>query len=157
MKKLTFDTDNLGGLLRVYALPTGSYTLVYNYGTKKYTLTLTSTTDVVAIDVYADGTYSYAESHGRDEHGDWWQPTISGQIPRHSEDNADVMETLERGEWVVLSEDSNGVLHLSGDDDTPLTFSTEATTGAQTTDMNGTAFTFTGKLGHPSYVVEMAT
>lgn len=157
MRKLKFDTDNIGGLQKVCALPVGSYTLVYNYATKTYSLTLGDTTEAVLLEVYADGTYSFGENHGRDEHGDYWQPSVGGQIPRHSADNADLLETLERGQWVVLCYDNNGVLRLAGDDQTPLTFSTEATSGAQTTDMNGTAFTFTGKLGHPSYVVEIAT
>lgn len=153
MKQLNFDTDNIGGLQKVYALPPGSYSLAKNYVSNAYTLTIADTSQVVEIETFADGTYSFTESHGRDEHGDWWQPTIVGQIPKHSHGNAALIEELERGQWVVLCKDNNGVLRLAGDDQTPLTFATEATTGAVTTDMNGTGFTFTGKLGKPSVVV----
>ena len=157
MKKLTFDTDNIGGLHVLYAIPPSAFTLGYDYGTRKYTLAVPDATDVVMIETFADGTYTFGESHGRDEHGDWWQPTIAGQIPKQSQANAEVMETLERGQWVVLSKDNNGVLRLAGDMDTPLTFSTEASTGALATDMNATSFTFTGKLGKPSPVIDTVT
>lgn len=157
MKHLNFDTDNIGGLLGIFAIPSSAFTLTYNYGTRKYTLAVTSAADVVKIETYADGTYAFGETKGRDEHGDWWQPTITGQIPKHAQVNAEVMETLERGQWVVLIEDNNGTLRLAGDADTPLTFDTEATTGALTTDMNATAFTFTGKLGKPSPVIDTVT
>ncbi|MBR6958418.1 MAG: hypothetical protein IKH73_08235 [Erysipelotrichaceae bacterium] len=53
----------------------------------------------------------------------------------------------------MLCEDNNGTLRLCGDDEIPLTFATDAGTGASTTDINGTTFTFTGKLGHPSPVI----
>lgn len=150
MKTITFNRDNLGGMIQCIAIPPSAIELTYDYVSHIYELTLTDDTDVVEIPSFADGTFSFTESHGRDEHGDWWQPLVAGRIPRHNPDNAVMIETLERGEWVVLCQDGNGMLRLCGDEQTPLTFSTEATTGEAPTDMNSTAFSFTGKLGHPS-------
>ena len=153
MKEIVFDTDNIGGLHRVIAIPPSLYIIERNYATGEYSLEITDDSQAVSIPVYADATYSFVESHGRDEVGDWWQPTMTGTIPKASKDNAVLIEELERGEWVVLCEDNNGVLRLCGDNQTPLSFATESTTGAAATDINGTTFTFTGKLGHPSPVI----
>ena len=150
MKEITFDRDNIGGLHRIIAIPPSLYTMEHDYATGENSLEITDDSQAVAIHVYADGTYLFGETHGRDEVGDWWQPTITGTIPKLCPGNAAIIEELERGQWVVLCEDSNGVLRLCGDSRTPLSFGTDATTGGATTDINGTAFTFTGKLGHTS-------
>lgn len=152
MKEISFDRDNIGGLHRVIAIPPSNYNLEHNYATGENSLEY-SDVNAVLIPVDADTTYSFVESHGRDEHGDWWQPTITGTIPKQCADNAAIIEQLERGQWVVLCEDNNGTLRLCGDDEIPLTFATDAGTGASTTDINGTTFTFSGKLGHPSPVI----
>lgn len=155
MKELSFDFSTVGGVANIYAIPIsvfGGFTV--DYTTMQYTITITSFADVIKIVRYADETFSFSENHARDEHGDFWSPSVAGVIPRASLDNAADIEVLERGEWIVLTEDHNGVVRICGDPDTPLTFSSDATSGAAFTDRNQTAFTFSGKLGHPSYVLD---
>ena len=154
MRELQFNTDNLGGVIHCYAIPPSCYALNYDYSSRTYTLLLVDDTDVISIPVYADGTINFAEPHGRDEHGDYWEPSVSGAIPRASLENAALLEELERGEWVVAFIDQNGIARMAGDDDTPLTFATSADTGLQPIDLNRTGFTFSGRLSHPSYVVQ---
>ena len=155
MKTLTFDFDNIGGIQHVYAIPAEVFqAITVNYATLRRALSMLSTTDVVKIPVYADESFSFQEPHGRDEHGDYWQPSISGVIPAASFDNANLIETLERGEWVVVHIDQNSVQRVSGDEETPLIFQSTADTGTMYADRNGCSFTFTGKLGHPSYIID---
>lgn len=156
MIELSLLNDNIGGLLDVYAIPVSAVTaMTVNYATRVRSLTLSSTSGVVHIPVYADESFSFEEPHGRDDSGDYWQPSVSGVIPGTSFANADVLELLERGEWVVVHVDQNGVSRVSGDADTPLTFESTAQTGAAYTDRNGCAFTFSGRLGHPSYHIDV--
>ena len=152
MKTLVTTDDRMGGLHIVYAIPPGAYSLSKNYATGKYTISFSNTDGVYALPCLAED-YAFSEQHERDENGDWWQPTVTGAIPHPDDVNAADIEAMERGEWVVLCEDQNGVRRLCGDDDTPLTFATDATSGMAATDRNQAGFTFTGKLGHPSWVM----
>ena len=155
MVTLTFEFDNIGGVQNVYAIPAEVFSAItVNYSTMRRALSMVSSTDVVKIPVYADESFSFEEPHGRDDHGDYWQPSISGVIPATSFGNAEIIEKLERGEWVVVHKDQNGVQRVSGDEDTPLTFENTSSTGCMYTDRNGCSFTFTGKLGHPSYLID---
>ncbi len=155
MKTITFNRDNIGGLSLCVAIPPDSFDLTYDYVSHEYTLGVLSDADLIEIPCNADGTFSFTESHGRDEHGDYWTPLASGRIPRQDKENTELIEILARGEWVVLCIDSNGQLRLCGDEQTPLTFSTDETTGALPSDMNHVAFSFTGKLGHPSLFISV--
>ena len=155
MKELLFDFNCIGGLANIYAIPPSSLSAItIDYETGRRSITLSGTSDVVSIPRYADETFSFSEHHERDEHGDYWEPTIQGVIPKASLDNASLIEELERGEWVVLVQDHNGVVRLCGDKDTPLTFATDAGSGEVYADRNHTTFTITGKLGHPSWVLD---
>ena len=110
MRTLTFDFDNIGGIQHVYAIPAEVFqAITINYATLRRALRMLSADDVVKIPVYADESFSFEEPHGRDDHGDYWQPSISGIIPAASFDNAQLIETLERGEWVVVHVDQNGI------------------------------------------------
>ena len=98
MRTLTFDFDNIGGIQHVYAIPAEVFqAITINYATLRRALRMLSADDVVKIPVYADESFSFEEPHGRDDHGDYWQPSISGIIPAASFDNAQLIETLERG------------------------------------------------------------
>lgn len=153
MKTLATTDDRIGGLHVVYAIPIGTaYSLDIDYVTGQRSFAISNTDGVYALPCLAED-YVFGETHERDENGDFWQPTIQGSIPHPSADNAADIEALERGEWVVLCEDQNGTWRLCGDEDTPLTFSTDTTSGTVSSDKNQVAFTLTGKLGHPSWAM----
>lgn len=154
MKNVTFDFRTVGGVANMYAIPLASLNaLTKNYATGLYSMTLSDTSNVIKIERYADETFSFSETHGRDGGGDYWDVSVAGAIPKHSTDNAVVIEQLERGEWLVVTEDQNGSLRVCGDEDTQLTFSSDANTGAGYTERNQTTFTFSGRLAHPSWVL----
>ena len=153
MKTIVTTDDRLGGLQIVYAIPVGAaYSVELNHATGQRSISFSNTDGVYALPCLAED-FVFSEIHERDENGDSWSPTIQGSIPHPSVDNAADIEALERGEWVVLCEDHNGTWRLCGDEDTPLTFATETTSGTVSTDKNQVGFTFTGKLGHPSWVM----
>lgn len=76
-------------------------------------------------------------------------------IPKLRRDTNLIIEQLERGEWLVLSQDHNGTVYLSGSVDVPLTFSCEKTTGDSYTALNASSFLFEGKQPAPSLVIDM--
>ena len=155
MKLIKTTTDRMGGLHAVYAIPLSCFGEVErDYATGHYDITLSSTSGVLAFPTDGGEACSFVEKKERDEHGDYWQPVVSGVIPSPGIDNAIDVETLERGEWLVLCEDGLGNIRLCGDAEVPLTFSTETATGTLSADRNQVGYTFTGKLGHPSYIIE---
>lgn len=155
MTTLTYDYDSIGGLYQCWAIPADTVTAIQRDPiTGHYSPTLSSTSGIISIPMLSDQTFSFTEEHGRDDNGDYWQPTIVGIIPKADLAQAADIEKLERGDWVILCEDQNGALRLCGDSDTPLTISTSATSGTAYIDRNGCTFTATGKLGHPSYLME---
>lgn len=156
MKKLIYDGDNIGGLYDVYAIAADAYegvTLDYSTGVNSLTLD-SDDNNIICIPVYADESFNFTESHGRDENGDFWSPNITGAIPCAAK-NAELIEELEMGEWVCVSVDHLGNARVSGDSDTPLTFSTETNSGTMYADRNCATFSMTGTLGHASIVVEL--
>lgn len=154
MKRIETTTDRMGGLNAVYAIPLSSFgDLELDYATGRYAITLSSTDGVYVLPTDGGEACSFKELHDRDDNGDYWQPVVSGVIPAPGADNAIDIEALERGEWLVLAEDGMGNLRLCGDADVQLTFATDADTGVVAAERNQVAYTFTGKLGHPSHIL----
>ena len=154
MKKISFDFENVGGLTECYAIPLSSFLRIredYVYNTK--VLEVQNRDDIISIPVFMDSSFSFGEEHDWDEGGDFWQPTIEGIIPKNCLDNASDIETLERGAWMLLSKDCNGIVHLSGTEDFLLKFTDTKNSGAAATDVNQISFTFTGKQGCPSIIL----
>ena len=107
------------------------------------------------LSVYSDRSFCFIEQKSIADGGDCWEVTIEGIIPKLNHDTSSVIETLERGEWLVLSQDHNGTVHLSGSVETPLLFSAERTTGDAYTALNGYTFSFSGKQPSPSVVIDL--
>ena len=156
MKQITFDFDNLGGLAEIYAIPPSSFVRVrQDYIKNRKVLEVKNREDIIAIPMFADDTFSFSEEHKRDDGGDYYQPTIEGVIPKIALENEEIIETLERGEWMVLSQDHNGVVHLSGNEDVLMTFSSNSTTTAAKNTRNQIAFKFECKSAEPSPILFM--
>lgn len=154
MKKISFDFENVGGLMECYAIPISSFLRIReDYASNTKVLEVQNRDDIISIPVYMDSSFSFSEQHDLDEGGDFWQPSIEGIIPKDCMDNASDIETLERGSWMLLSKDYNGICRLSGTEDFLLKFTDTKTTGAAATDVNQISFTFTGKQDCPSIIL----
>lgn len=154
MKTIQFDFDNVGGITRVYAIPVTSFLrLRKDYINEKQYLEVRRRTDIVAIPVYADSSFSFNETQSQEEGGDLWTVEITGLIPKRSRLNEITVRILERGEWLVLLQDCNGDIVLAGTTEMPLRFSSARTTGTET-EINGNRFTFAGVEPDPSVIVD---
>lgn len=143
MKTINLDTDNLGGLLHLYAIPPTSFVRIRkDYVNDLNYLELMQRGDVIDLPVFANDTYVYNEEKTTSDAGDNWHIVIEGVIPRLSPDNQLVIELLERGLWYVVAEDANGEVHLCGQEDAWMLFSSSKTSGQTVTNRNGTSFTF---------------
>lgn len=143
MKAINYDFDNLGGLLKLYAIPPSSFVrVIQEYASQQNRLELRNREDIMEIPVYADSTYSYSEDKEVNDAGDCWNVSIEGVIPKTCSGNHRMLETLERELWYVLAVDGNGEAHWCGQEDALLIFNTHKSSGKSAADRNGTTFTF---------------
>ncbi len=154
MKKLNFDFENMGGVIVLYAIPFTSFVRVRkDYPTGLNYLEYRKGQDIIEVPAYADDTFKFIENHTSGDAGDEYSVTIEGVIPKIMMGNAYDIETLERGEWIVLSQDRNGVAHLSGDDNVKMKFTTQKTTGSAAAERNQIAFSFSCVQENPSVII----
>lgn len=153
MKTLTFDYDNLQGIASIYAIPVSSYLRITpNYVDETLLLELIRREMIISIPVYAGDSFLFSEAQSLEDGGNIWEVSITGIIPKRCRLNEKQLNTLERGDWLILSQDSNGTVTLSGTTDVPLKFTHSRTTGTSS-DMNGSHFTFSAKESEPSLVI----
>ena len=138
MKYLNKSGDNLGGLLKIWAVPFGVFTIDGN------TINITSQTDIFEINCSTDS-MEFTESTEVTPAGIHYNTVISGIIPQ---DNAALQEAtawMEPRKWIVLFMDGNGHYKLAGNQTDPLRFIAEINTGKDTASLAGCSFKFSGK------------
>ena len=157
MKKIEFDFENVGGLCEIYAVPKGCFRKVgHDWAKGTRTAYLRNREQIIAIPMWADDTFQFVENKDESDGGTYYDVLISGIIPKQEATNEHLVEELERGEWVVLSRDNNGIIRLSGSDEVPLRFNSQKDTGVAFASRNGIGFTFTGKQPVGSIIVDAA-
>ena len=137
----------------MYAVPaTAISKCVRNPMTGDVILILTDSDNVIEIPTYQGDRFKTEEVHQLADGGDCWEVKISGIIPKRCALNETVIQKLERGEWLVLAQDANGVIVIYGTTDVPLKFTHSRSSGSSG-ELNGSAFTFSAKESAPSMVL----
>ncbi len=156
MKKLVFDFENIGGVCRLFAIPVSSYERVRrDYVNKLNYIECKNQGDIIEIPIYADGTFYFNEDQRFETAGDSYSIEVGGVIPKLMMENADDIERLERGAWYVLSQDMNGEVRLSGDEEVKCKFMTKKSTGASAISRNQIAFAFSCTQENPSLYIKL--
>ena len=138
MIQLNKTGDNLGGLIKIWAIPFGVFTIDRN------TISITSQTGIFEINCSADS-MEFSESIEVTSAGIHYNTVISGIIPQ---DNAALQEAiayLEPRKWIVIFMDGNGNYKLAGNQTEPLRFTAEINTGKDTASRAGCSIRFSGK------------
>jgi len=138
MKQLNKPGDNLGGLLKIWAVPFGVFT------TEGNTVNIASEENIWEIYCSADS-MEFTESSELTPAGTHFNTVISGFIPQ---DNAMLQEAiayLEPRKWGVIFIDGNGNYKLAGNQTDPLRFTAEINTGKDTASPAGCTIRFSGK------------
>lgn len=152
MKTLSFDFDNVAGLSLLYAIPVSSFPLVTCNGDGTCSIGLAATDSIISIPIYRGDAFSHIETQELEDGGEMWDVAINGIIPKRCALNEASLASLERGDWLVLSRDANGVVSLSGTSDVPLKFKHTRSSGSSG-EINGSSFTFFGKQAEPSKLI----
>lgn len=156
MKRIDFDFENMGGLAELYAIPPSDVLrLRHDYLYDIDNVELVTRQNIVAVPVYGNRSFSFSEQSGIADGGRYWDVSIEGVIPKIQNGSSHIIEKLERGTWLVLSMDHNGIVHLSGSVEVPLVFSAYKSTGDACSSLNGSTFSFTGRQPKPSVIIDL--
>jgi hypothetical protein len=137
MKTISKPGDNLGGLIKLWAIPKAVVSVLGR------TVSVSSSADVYEI-YCTPGSMSLAEPHQRDERGVHYNAEFLGFVPRDSETVRNAIEDMETKPYAVLFQDGNGEFKLSGSNTEPLRFSAVLTTGIDTQERAGYQIRFAG-------------
>lgn len=138
MKQLNKPGDNMGGLLKIWAVPFGDFT------TDGSIVNFSSQANIWELYCSADS-MEFTESSERTPAGTHFNTVVSGFIPQ---DNATLQEAItwmEPRKWAVIFMDGNNNYKLAGNQTDPLRFTAEINTGKDTASRAGCSFQFSGK------------
>jgi len=90
-------------------------------------------------------TLSFTEESKTDANGTWYQQVISGFAPGDKPELVALMENLEKGRFLVMLRDSQGIRRLVGTPYSPLELQSNFNSGDKRSDLKGFAFKFTGQ------------
>lgn len=147
MKQLKKTGDNMGGVLRIWAIPPG----VVSVSGK--TVNISSDADVYEL-VCSEGTKGLSQKKEKTNAGTIYNIEVQGFLPKIEKELMDELPYLNNHKWVVLIIDGNGLPLLVGSSTYPLHFESEMDTGADTPQRAGVRFRFYRQTTEPAIVVD---
>lgn len=138
MKQLNKPAENMGGLIRLWAIPADKVTLAGKE------ISIASAENVYEIKCSED-TMLHMEQSELTSAGTCYNTTVKGFAPGLNEDTEKALEYMNGRKWVVLMMDGNGFYKLAGSREVPLRLEARTDTGQNTVDRAGCEFTFFGK------------
>lgn len=138
MKQLNKPTDNLGGLLSIWAIPPAELTINLN------TISFSSTANIIQL-YCSSGSLSFSEKETKENLGTVYQTEINAFIPKDSPEAQEIINGMSRRKWVVIILDQNEQFKVAGTPQIPLRVSFNLETGSDIPDRNGHTVSFYGK------------
>ena len=138
MKTLTKPGDNLGGVVKMWAIPRSVVSV------SGRTVTMSSTANVWELYITPD-TGMFTEEAELTNAGQVYNPRIEAFIPRDSDTVRAAVTELEFGRWAVLFKDGNGEYRIAGADGSGLRCAGSPGSGQQPSDRAGYQITFAAK------------
>lgn len=137
MKHLNKPTDNLGGLLKIWAVPPSEITISLN------TVSFSSTDNI--IEMYCSpGSISFTEKESQEKYGLGYKNELNASIPKDSTKVQSIINDMSGRKWVVILLDQNEQFKVAGTPEIPLRISFDLDTGSDTSERNGHAVSFYG-------------
>jgi len=137
MKTINRQSENMGGVLRIWAIPPSDYSLCGDV------CTILSDAGMVKVYIQEDSG-SFVED---DISPSAFKTEIVGQVPCDNPGSQAIITQLERVlKYNVIFQDGNGNFKLAGNKSVPLRFSAKLVTGATTSSLNHYAISFLAKV-----------
>ena len=137
MKQLNKPSNNLGGLLKIWAVPPDDITVSFNTANFKTTANI--------IEMYCSpGSISFTEKESQENYGLGYKNELNAFIPKDSPEVQAIINDMSGRKWVVIMLDQNEQFKVSGTPEIPLRVSFDLDTGSDTPDRNGHSISFYG-------------
>ena len=137
MKHLNKPSDNLGGLLAIWAVPPTDIIVSLN------SVDFLSTQNIIEI-YCTPGSLSFTEKESQEKYGTAFKNELNAFIPKDSPDVLRIINQMSGRKWVVILLDQNEQFKVAGTPEIPLRVSFDLDTGADTPDRNGHSISFYG-------------
>ena len=138
MKSINKQPENMGGVLRIWAVPPSDISV------SGKRLTFLSDANIVDIYIQEDSA-SFSEDMSKSFAGTVYKVELSAIVPCDtSETLKQITEMERRSRYLVIYIDGNDNYKLAGTKQVPLRFSAKATTGSGTSGLNHFSISFTG-------------
>jgi hypothetical protein len=130
MKHLNKPSDNLGGLLKIWAVPSEDIIVGINTANFK--------TMANIIELYCSpGSISFTETQVQEKYGLGYKNQLNAFIPKDSPEVQTIINDMTGRKWVVVLLDQNEQFKVAGSPEIPLRVSFDLDTGADAPDRNG--------------------
>lgn len=137
MKQLNKPSDNLGGLLSIWAVPPADLILSFN-------AVSFFTTDNIIKMYCSPGSMSFTEKATQEKYGLGYKNELNAFIPKDSEQTQAILNDMVGRKWVVILLDQNEQYKVAGTPEIPLRVLFDLDTGSDTADRNGHSVSFYG-------------
>ena len=138
MNTLNKPSDNLGGLLKIWAIPFSVFSV--------NGMNVSFSSDLNIWKIYCSpDSMEFIESDEVTPSGNHLNTVISGFIPLDNAKLQEAISYIQPRKWVVVFIDGNGNYKLAGNQTDPLRFTGEINTGKDTASLAGCSFQFSGK------------
>jgi hypothetical protein len=138
MNTINKPAENMGGLIKIWAIPSGTFTVNWK------TVTFSSTTGIYEIYCSPD-TLQHSEPPERTNAGLVYNTEVSGFSPGDSEETREAFAAMDARKFVAIFIDGNGNYRMAGGMFSPLRFYASFSTGRNTADRSGHEILFTGR------------
>ena len=137
MKQLNKPSDNVGGLLKIWAVPPSEITIGSN------SVSFSTTGNIVEM-YCSPGSMSFTEKESESKSGKVYKTELSAFIPKDTAEAQAIINDMNRRKWVIISLDQNEQFKVAGTVAIPLRVLFDLATGADTPDRNGHTVLFYG-------------
>lgn len=137
MKQLNKPSDNLGGLISIWAVPPADVNIGFN------NVNLLSTDNIIEL-YCSPGSLSLTEKETNEKPGKLYKTELNAFIPKDSLEVLQLITTMSGRKWVVILLDQNEQFKVAGTPEIPLRVSFDLDTGSDTMERNGHTISFYG-------------
>lgn len=137
MKHLNKPSDNLGGLLSIWAVPPTDLVILIN------SVSFLSTENIIEL-YCSPGSLSFTEKESLEKSGTVYKTELKAFIPRDSLEVLQIINDMSGRKWVVIMLDQNEQFKVAGTPEIPLRVSFDLDTGTDTAERNGHSVSFYG-------------
>ncbi len=143
-------TNNLGGIAKVWAIPS-SLADITRQPAEPNSFFLPDEFTLECLEILPIfQSLRFSETSKTESGGTYYESTLSLSIARDSPALKAYLEDLQSGRWSLLTLDQNGLYRLIGSKAYPLRVGIARNTGAEISDLNHIRLEFTGTSPYPS-------